>query len=306
MEEQEKTLEIPAGTMKKCPDCGKMISARATSCPNCGAPLQTSIRKCPDCGKDVSIYAAGCPGCGRPLEPEVRTDLKPVNMGFSMVALPIIIVLCSWASVLDFSFWSGTSLFVFIFAVFIGIEIYRNRKIKEIGHPAFWALGALFFYPLVYPLYVFKRKELRLDSIFKWLSIPLAILTLYCWIESCSRPRLHIGADSLSSSPSFEYSAPSSSSSFGSAASRDEVICRKARESMTEWLASMQGSKAPSCTEVTILKKVSSSKWIGKATTSNGRSGEISIDAMGLGDDDPDPVVMVIPVDVTDFYNPFE
>ena len=43
-----------------------------------------------------------------------------------------------------------------------------------------------------------------------------------------------------------------------------------------------------------------------KATASNGKSGEISIDIMAWEEDDPDPALMVMPVDITDFHNPFE
>lgn len=86
MENQENMTEASSGVMKTCADCGREVSARATSCPHCGAPLQATIQKCPDCGKDVSIHASSCPNCGRPLEPATRTDIKPVNMGFSLLA----------------------------------------------------------------------------------------------------------------------------------------------------------------------------------------------------------------------------
>lgn len=302
MENQENMTDVSSGVMKTCADCGQEVSARATSCPHCGAPLQATIQKCPDCGKDVSIHASSCPNCGRPLEPATRTDIKPVNMGFSLLALPIIIVLCSWASTQDFSFWTGTSLFVFIFAVFIGIEAYRNRKIKEIGHPFFWTVGALFLFPIVYPYYMFKRKEIRLDSFQKWLSIPLALLTLYFWIVSYDQPRVHFDRG--------DFSGPGlvndTGSSAGNSVSREEVICRKAKIQITEFLANMEGSKAPSCTSVKLVKKVSDTDWIGQAETSNGKSGEISITVMGFGENDPDPTVVAIPVDVGKFYNPFE
>lgn len=308
MENQENKTDASSGVMKKCPDCGKEVSARATSCPNCGAPLNATIQKCPDCGKDVSIHASSCPNCGRPLEAAVRTDIKPVNMGFSLLALPIIIALCSWASTKEFGFWSATSLFVFIFAVFIGIEAYRNRKIKDIGNPLFWSIGALFLFPIIYPYYMFKRKEIRLDSVLKWVSIPLAVLTMVFWIASYNQPRIKL--DSMSNySADFDesdYSSSSSSAPSSNKLSFEEVVCRKAKEEMTEHLAGMEGSNAPACTSVTIVKKVSKTRRIGKATASNGKSGEISIDIMAWDEDDPDPALMVMPVDITDFHNPFE
>ena len=85
----------------------------------------------------------------------------------------------------------------------------------------------------------------------------------------------------------------------------DQMICSKAKERMTDFLATMDGSKAPTCASVTIVKKVSKTKWIGKATTSNGKSGEITISILAFGDDDSDPALMVMPVDITDFHNPF-
>lgn len=314
MEDKEQAQESSTGVMKKCPDCGKDVSARATSCPNCGAPLQATMQACPDCGKEISIYATSCPNCGRPMEAAARTDIKPVNMGFSLIALPIIIILCSWASIEDFRFWSGISLFVIIFALFIGIESYRNRKIKEIGNPLLWALGAFFFYPIVYPWYMFKRKEIRLDSPLKWISIPLAIITLGFWVVSFDQP---VPVFYVNDFPVYDTSDYTSDPDFQSAtietpaaqpavskASYDEIICKNAKISMTEFLAT-DGSDAPSCTSVTIVKKVSPTRWIGKATTSNGKSGEITIDIMSLGESDPDPVVVVMPVELTDFVDLF-
>lgn len=308
MENQENKTDASSGVMKKCADCGKEVSARATSCPNCGAPLNATIQKCPDCGKDVSIHASSCPNCGRPLEAAVRTDIKPVNMGFSLLALPIIIVLCSWASTKDFSAWSATSLFVFIFAVFIGIEAYRNRKIKDIGNPLLWSIGALFLFPIVYPYYMFKRKEIRLDSVLKWVSIPLAVLTMVFWIVSYDQPNINFDFDDSSSVfDEGDYSSSSSSAPSSNKLSFEEIVCRKAKEQMTEYLADMDGSSAPTCTSVTIVKKVTKTKWIGKAIASNGKSGEISIDIMAWNEDDPNPVLMVMPVNITDFMkNPFE
>ncbi len=298
MENQDNKVNVSSEVMKKCADCGKEVSAKATVCPNCGAPLNTTIQKCPDCGKDVSIHATSCPNCGRPLEAAARTDIKPINMIFSLVALPIIIVLCSWASTIDFSVWTATSLFVFIFAVFIGIEAYRNRKIKYIGNPVLWSLGALFFYPIVYPYYMFKRKEIRLDSILKWISIPLAILTAYFWVMSYNQPYLNFGSDSSALFDETSNSSSFSSDSSSSNRSFEEIVCQKAKEDMTEFFAQLEGSNAPSCTSVTIVKKVTKTKWVGRATASNGKSGEITIDIITDGSD---PILTTQPVNITDF-----
>ena len=36
----------------KCPECGKQVSSKAPTCPNCGAPIDSSYSKvkCPKCG----------------------------------------------------------------------------------------------------------------------------------------------------------------------------------------------------------------------------------------------------------------
>ena len=41
----------------KCPDCGKMVSPRATSCPVCGCPAEF-FEKNPDEKKDVDSSSA--------------------------------------------------------------------------------------------------------------------------------------------------------------------------------------------------------------------------------------------------------
>ena len=35
--------------MIKCPECGKDVSDKARSCPNCGNPIDTNVY-CPKCG----------------------------------------------------------------------------------------------------------------------------------------------------------------------------------------------------------------------------------------------------------------
>ena len=42
----------------KCPGCGKDVSASAKACPNCGEPIDTSIR-CPKCGSTDTKVISG-------------------------------------------------------------------------------------------------------------------------------------------------------------------------------------------------------------------------------------------------------
>lgn len=80
----------------KCPECGKEISDKAVSCPNCGYPLeiyskesekipvQKSISKhCQNCGKQVPFYQTKCPNCGEKVNPElpISTTMKTWRVG---------------------------------------------------------------------------------------------------------------------------------------------------------------------------------------------------------------------------------
>lgn len=47
----------------KCTECGAMVSDKAASCPQCGAPMPI---KCEACGKLLSPNAVMCPHCGCP------------------------------------------------------------------------------------------------------------------------------------------------------------------------------------------------------------------------------------------------
>lgn len=49
----------------KCTECGQMVSDKAVSCPNCGAPIERKV-KCEDCGCEMPADAAACPNCGCP------------------------------------------------------------------------------------------------------------------------------------------------------------------------------------------------------------------------------------------------
>ena len=42
----------------KCPECGKDVSSNARTCPNCGEPIDTSIR-CPKCGSTNTKIISG-------------------------------------------------------------------------------------------------------------------------------------------------------------------------------------------------------------------------------------------------------
>lgn len=50
-----------------CPECGKQISDKAVSCPNCGCAV-SSAEKCAECGTALTKNAVSCPVCGCPVK----------------------------------------------------------------------------------------------------------------------------------------------------------------------------------------------------------------------------------------------
>lgn len=47
----------------KCTECGKEISDKATTCPNCGAPV--GKKYCSHCGSQIDLDCVVCPKCGK-------------------------------------------------------------------------------------------------------------------------------------------------------------------------------------------------------------------------------------------------
>lgn len=56
----------------KCSECGHMISDKAVSCPQCGAPVEKKIQ-CTECGEFVFDNSVDCPNCGCPLEKKMES-----------------------------------------------------------------------------------------------------------------------------------------------------------------------------------------------------------------------------------------
>lgn len=46
-----------------CPECGKEVSDKATTCPNCGTPLKKKY--CQHCGERIDSECVVCPKCGK-------------------------------------------------------------------------------------------------------------------------------------------------------------------------------------------------------------------------------------------------
>lgn len=49
--------------MINCPECGKEISDKAVSCPNCGAVVKKKF--CQHCGEKIDNDCVVCPKCGK-------------------------------------------------------------------------------------------------------------------------------------------------------------------------------------------------------------------------------------------------
>ena len=53
----------------KCPDCGKEVSTRATSCPGCAGPIAADLIECSECGESfIPASEKACPSCGCPVQ----------------------------------------------------------------------------------------------------------------------------------------------------------------------------------------------------------------------------------------------
>lgn len=64
-----------------CAECGKEISDRAESCPNCGCPVGESVSeevngKCPYCGEQLNENELYCDSCGMRVGPYERNEKK--------------------------------------------------------------------------------------------------------------------------------------------------------------------------------------------------------------------------------------
>ena len=53
----------------KCKECGHDVSDKASTCPNCGCPVEKRLI-CNECGNSVSPSDKSCPKCGNPIKSE--------------------------------------------------------------------------------------------------------------------------------------------------------------------------------------------------------------------------------------------
>ena len=91
----------------KCNECGKEISDKATTCINCGCPVEEK-NKCAECGKDINTNDKICNGCGCPIENK-NNDKKELQQKFKskktfLIVGSVILTLIFFIVILSFLF----------------------------------------------------------------------------------------------------------------------------------------------------------------------------------------------------------
>lgn len=74
----------------ECKVCGKQVSDKAKTCPNCGAVLleekKTELKTCQECGLELPDGATVCPNCGCPVD-EVTENDAPQKVEIAKVSM---------------------------------------------------------------------------------------------------------------------------------------------------------------------------------------------------------------------------
>ena len=84
-----------------CRNCGYDLreveqERNETSKPAQSAPVKSNLVKCPDCGRMVSRNATSCPGCGCPFETEQDEPERKSGSGGVFVAVVLGIIVAVW------------------------------------------------------------------------------------------------------------------------------------------------------------------------------------------------------------------
>lgn len=76
----------------ECHVCGKQVSDKAKTCPNCGEELindpPIELLKCEECGSDIPSDSKNCPNCGFPV-PEPQEPIVAQKVEVTKVSMPV-------------------------------------------------------------------------------------------------------------------------------------------------------------------------------------------------------------------------
>ena len=76
----------------KCLECGHEVSNKASTCPNCGCPIEKRL-VCNECGAELSPIDKVCPNCGNPIQTVKKkygaTNIKAVFFVLLAIFVPI-------------------------------------------------------------------------------------------------------------------------------------------------------------------------------------------------------------------------
>lgn len=61
----------------RCSECGHEVSDKASTCPNCGCPIEKGL-VCSECGNNLNTNDEICPKCGNPIEGNVVGEAMPI------------------------------------------------------------------------------------------------------------------------------------------------------------------------------------------------------------------------------------
>lgn len=61
-----------------CPECGKEVSDKASTCPHCGISI-AELERCPECNKPIIDNMAPCPHCGYDVSVDTKNKMNQEN-----------------------------------------------------------------------------------------------------------------------------------------------------------------------------------------------------------------------------------
>lgn len=75
----------------KCKECGHEVSDKASTCPNCGCPIEKGL-VCNECGAEISPIDKVCPNCGNPIS-KASKKYRATYIQSVLLALLVVLVL---------------------------------------------------------------------------------------------------------------------------------------------------------------------------------------------------------------------